>query len=148
MTKFLRKRHRQVWCALLVTLPIGIIFSWLAIPNQSPVKLLQSNNIGALPIVLKTEELPAFTINLRSDELHQQWQLEWINKLVLRVPTAVIYQVSDTSTDISKARLIGRIETSGTYLFPLIGIDSLKAPRFILYDFIHQQIIDHINFKP
>lgn len=148
MTKSLRKRHRQVWSALLVALPIGIIFSWLAIPNQSPVKLLQSTNIEALPIVLKTEELPAYTINLRSDELRRQWQLEWINKLVLRVPTAVIYQVSDTSNDISKARLIGRIETSGTYLFPLTALDSLKAPRFILYDFIHQQIIDHINFKP
>jgi hypothetical protein len=148
MIKTLRKRHLQVWVLLMVLLPAGIIFSWLAIPNQAPVKLLQSSSQTPLPAIVKTAELPAYTINIRTNDKHSTWQLEWINKLVLRVPTSVIYQVSDTSNAIAKAKLIGRIETSGTYFFPLENVDEQNPPHFILYDFIHQEIIDHINFKP
>lgn len=148
MIKPLRKKHLQTWALLLVLLPTGIIFSWLAIPGQAPIKLLQPSSIATLPIVVKSEELPAYTINLRTNEQRNAWQLEWINKLVLQVSSAVIYEVNDSSNDITKARLIGRIETSGTYVFSLTNIDPGQPLHFILYDFIHQQIIDHINFKP
>lgn len=146
MIKSLRKRHLQVWYALMVLLPVGILFAWLAIPHQHPVKLLQASNTNVLPVIEKTVELPGYTIHLRADELRSSRQLEWINKLVLKVPSAVIYQVSDTAFDISTSKLLGRIETSGTYLFPLDS--AAVAPRLVLYDFIHQQVIDHINFTP
>lgn len=146
MTKSLRKRHWQVWISLAILFPPAILLSWLVIPNQAPVKLLQSPTVTALPVIVKTADLPDYIVNLRTNETKNHWQLEWINKNVLRVPSAVIYQIGDTSGDISKARLVGRIETSLTYRFAL---DSpLNLPRFILYDFIHQQVLDHINFKP
>ena len=148
MIRTLRKRHLQVWSLLLVLLPTGIVLSWLVIPNQATVKLLQSPSIAALPVIIKTEELPDYTINLRTNEQRNEWQLEWINRSVLRVPSAVIYEVTDSSAGIAKAKLIGRIETSGRYVFPISHYDPGQVPHFILYDFIHQQIIDHINFKP
>lgn len=148
MIKSQRKRHRQIWMSLAILFPTAILFSWLVIPNQAPVKLLQSTTVTALPVVVKTADLPDYIVNLRADERKEHWQLEWINKKVLRVPSAVIYQVRDTSNDISKARLVGRIETSFTYRFVQDSIDPLHPPRFILYDFIHQQVMEQINFKP
>lgn len=148
MTKSLRKRHRQVWISLAILFPPAILLSWLVIPNQAPVKLLQSPTVTVLPVIAKTADLPDYIVNLRTNERKNDWQLEWINKTTLRVPSAVIYLVSDTANDISKARLVGRIETSLTYRFALDSIDPMNLPRFILYDFIHQQVMEQINFKP
>lgn len=144
MIKPLRKRHRQVWLLLAVLLPAGILFSWLAIPNQQPVQLLQAGTIIPLPVIEQTFDKPAYTIRIHTNTQHTIKQLEWINKQDLTVPSAVIYQVSDTGFNSSASTLIGRIEARGRYVFPL----NTAGNHFILYDFIHQQIIDHINFTP
>jgi hypothetical protein len=149
MTRSLRKKHLQAWSVILILLPAGIIFSWLAIPNQQPVKLLQSPVAKQLPVIDKTKDLVNYKVNIRTNKERTEWQLEWKNKTVLTVPSAVIYQLNDTSDAIANARLIGRIETSRSYIFPLPGYKTVSnGSRFILYDFIHQQIIEQINFQP
>lgn len=165
MMKPLRKRHLQVWITWAVLMPAGIVFAWLAIPNTEPVKLLQLQNTDLLPIIKKTTDKKDYTIYLRSNQQNTEWQLEWKNKTALIVPSAVIYKASPNLPPFGRgglskggalesfrpasAELIGRIEARGDYVFPLKkDLSGDKKLRFILYDFIHQQVIDSINFQP
>ena len=145
MIKQLRKRHFQIWTSMLILIPTGIISAMLVIPKQTKDTLLQPPATEALPLVIKTVEKPGYTIRLRGNK-QIPTQLEWINRTALTVPTAVIYKTIPGKKDIEGADLIGRIESKGTYHFYLLG-DSTNY-HFILYDFIHQQIIDSINFTP
>ncbi|MBN8676089.1 MAG: hypothetical protein J0L56_18300 [Chitinophagales bacterium] len=147
MIKTLRKRHLRVWIVLAIVLPIGILLSWLVIPNQAAVKLLQSHEQPLLPVIWKSKDLINYQVTIRTNQQHKQWQLEWVNKKILEVPSTVIYRVNGAA-DIAKNELIGRIETRGSYTFPLQWIAGKEQSfQFILYDFIHQQIIDSINFQ-
>jgi hypothetical protein len=147
MIRSLRKRHRQVWMAWAILLPLGIIFSWLVIPDQLPVKLLQEHTIPLLPAVVGQKDLSDYTVTLRTDRENDQWQLQWSNKTVLAVPSAVIYSVTDSKQPITNNELIGRIEARGEYVFSLrSGLKDNVHPEFVLYDFIHEKIIDKIIF--
>ena len=131
---------------MLILIPLGIIAATLVIPKQHKNATLQPAPSLALPIIIKTVERENYTINLRTNSSTAS-QLEWINKKVLTFPTAVIYKTVRGKNDINNADLIGRIEARGTYHFNFKS-DSTNNYHFILYDFIHQQIIDSINFKP
>lgn len=155
--KPLRKRHLQIWSALALLLPVGIVFAWLAIPNPSPVKLLQSQPNELLPVLKHTRDKKQYCITIRTNKENTEWQLEWKNNLALTVPSAVVYKASLNLSEgetlvpfmITDAELIGRIEAEGNYVFPLKNANLENIPlQFVLYDFIHQQIIDTINFQP
>lgn len=168
MMKPLRKRHLQTWIAIAVLLPVGIIFSWLVIPNPVPVKILSASTIELLPVIQAKKETNQYCINIRSNSEKTNWQLEWKNKLALTVPSAVIYRASlefhsqpsppsggsvaseggvSRSFIPNNSQLIGRIETKGNYVFELIS-DSTKYKELnlVVYDFIHEKIIDLIKF--
>ena len=157
MIKPLRKRHLQIWISLAILLPIGIVMSWLVIPNPVPVKIVQTVNTELLPIIKYKKDNGQYCINIRTNKENTVWQLEWKNKRALMVPSAVIYKASPSpskggvsrSFTPASAQLIGRIETRGNYIFPLQK-DALAANElhFTVDDFIHQQIIDSINFQP
>jgi len=157
MIKPLRKRHLQVWTALAVLLPIGIIFSWLVIPNPVPVKIINPVTTELLPVIKYKKDNNQYCVNIRTNQENTTWQLEWKNKLALAVPSAVIYKASLNPSESGTFRsfmpgssqLVGRIEARGNYVFPLAsGSTGPDQVHFILYDFIHQQIIDSINFQP
>ena len=149
MTKKLRKRHLQTWSLLLVLLPASIIAARLATPAPVTDKLLQPSAAAALPILVKTAEKENYTLHIRKSN-DSTYQLEWINKSVLIVPTATIYKVAAGTTGMKNGELIGRIEAKGTYRFPLTGepVNLLTNQPFqlVLYDFIHHQVIDTITF--
>jgi hypothetical protein len=152
--KPLRKRHLQIWTAIAVLLPIGIILSWLVIPNPVPVKILPTANVDLLPVIQDKKETAQYCLNLRSNSDKTSWQLEWKNKLELTVPSAVIYAPLNPpegemqSFTVDRAQLIGRIEARGDYVFPL-KVDSAKKNELnlVVYDFIHEKIIDSITLK-
>jgi hypothetical protein len=147
MTKGLRKKHFQVWVALALLLPAGILIAWLAIPDRPPVKLLKEENEIILPVVLYTAGTKNFQAIIRTDQDRKNWQLEWQNKTVLAAPSAVIYKSTANAFDPATARLVGRIETKGRYFFP---VDSIAAGeqhfQLVVYDFIHGQTLDSIKF--
>ena len=160
MIKPLRKRHLQVWSALLVLIPLGIVSALLVRPKPVKTVLLQPLSAEALPVILKTIDRENYTVSLRGND-QTATQLEWINKSVLTFPTAVIYKAStpkesfrtnpfhggaSESFNPEKAELIGRIEARGTYRFALKP-DPTNNYYLVLYDFIHQQKIDSIEFK-
>jgi hypothetical protein len=144
MIKPLRKRHLQIWSVLAVLIPVGIVSAIIVRPKPVTNTLLQPTIAEALPIVIKTVEKENYTVSLRGND-QTPVQLEWINKSVLTFPTAVIYKTNGTFSP-GHSDLIGRIEARGTYHFALKP-DSTNNYRFILYDFIHQQKIDSIEFK-
>lgn len=147
MTKTLRKRHLQIWTILALLLPVGIISGWLVIPREQNIKLLQPAPVKALPVVFKSIERASYAIKIRTDEAKQQWQMEWKSKCILTIPSAVIYKLNEPAIDSAKRELIGRIESTGDYIFPLKNDSTTAASlHFILYDFIHEQTMDTINF--
>lgn len=169
MMKPLRKRHLQTWIAIAVLLPVGIIFSWLAIPNPVPVKILSASTVELLPVIQAKKETNQYCINIRSNSEKTNWQLEWKNKQALTVPSAVIYRASlefhsqpsppsggsvaseggvSRSFIPNNSQLIGRIESRGDYVFPLkYDTTESKELSFLIYDFIHDKTVDYITFK-
>jgi len=146
MVKSLRKRHLQIWSMMLVLVPVSIISARLATPVPAKDTLRQPAETPAYTTVVKTIEKENYSIRLRKDN-DSSFQLEWVNKTVLTVPTATIYKVAAGSTDIKAGLLIGRIEARGVYRFPLDkSFQATGACDLLLYDFIHQQVIDTIHF--
>lgn len=150
MIKKLRKRHLQVWMTLAILLPAGIFIAWMSIPQRLKDTLLQPAPVKALPNVLASKENDNYTVRIRSNNDTSQLQLEWINKKTLTFPTATIYQLPINDTNIIHGKLVGRIEARGNYYFNVDA--SFKKQEqslyhLVLYDFIHQQIIDTITFN-
>ncbi len=150
MIKSLRNRHRQTWLAWAFLLPTGIIFAWLAIPNQAAVKFTGRESQPPLPEIIHTADKPGYTLHIRTETKKKNWQLEWKNKAPLKTPSAVIYRISPGlltgEFDPSKAVVVGRIEARGDYIFPLPQDSTGHQPMvFLLYDFIHEKIIDTIH---
>jgi hypothetical protein len=146
MIKQLRKRHLQVWVVLLLLIPTGIILAWISIPKQLTNPLLQPHASEALPVNLKSAVKTNYTVNIRTNYERSTFQLEWINKATLTNPSALIYQLSDPpEKNISGNSLIGRIDVKGKFYFNLKN-DPTLTKRFVLYDIIHHEPIDTINF--
>ena len=145
MIKPLRKRHRQIWLAASVLLPAGLLLAWLSIPNLEPVKELPGQHPALLPQIVRTAENEREQIILRTAP--GQWQLQWKSKSMLTVPSAVIYLVRDSVLPVYKQQLIGRLEAGkdDAFSFPADAI-ALPSRKLVLYDFIHGQSIDSINF--
>jgi len=146
MIRPLRKRHLQIWGAWAVLIPIGIISAVIVQTRLPKDKLLQPTANTALPVVLKSIDKDDYTVSIRSENDTSKLQLEWINKKTLTYPTATIYEDTLNTNNISNAALVGRIEARGTYRFALGKNSNQKNYHFILYDFIHQKIIDSITF--
>jgi hypothetical protein len=147
MIKSLRKKHLQIWTALSILMPTGIFLAWLLMPDQPYVKILQPELKNKLSAMVRSVDKTAYHINLLSNPQKTAWQLQWTNKTALTVPSAVIYNTDGASFDVTRAILIGRIEARGEYIFPLnADTAGYKMLHLVLYDFIHQQTIDSINF--
>lgn len=144
MIKALRKRHLQIWTAWAVLLPVGIITAYTCIQRPALSQLLQPAEVAALPVQFKKIEKENYTVALRTNNDRTQFQLEWINKKTLTVPTATIYE-STSENDVAKGKLIGRIEARGTYYFTVDSSLLKQESKLLVYDFIHQQIIDTIK---
>jgi hypothetical protein len=142
MNKQLRKRHRIVWLFISITLPVMLLISWLLIPQLEPVKAISINQPAPLPVILKTNKYPHYEVELQTNS-NGDLQIEWWSKAALRIPTAAIYQLKNNGQQV----YIGRIEGRGHYRFPLQKDSSSKEIHLQLYDFIHEQLIDTLNFS-
>jgi hypothetical protein len=147
MIRPLRKKHFQIWSALSVLIPVGIITAWLSVKQPVNNTVLQPGKAEALPNVISSVDRKDYTVRLRSKNSVPE-QLEWINKTTLTVPSAAIYETGTGHSQVKSANLIGRIEAKGNYYFPLKTDSIYVKLKFILYDFIHEEIIDSINFRP
>lgn len=148
MIKPLRKRHLQIWTGIAVLLPVGMICAWLVVPKPVKDHLWQPASTPALPVILKSLNRENYTVSLRTNNDSSALQLEWINQSALTSPSAIIYKLStsDGSQHIENADLIGRIDSRGIYHFALKKDSAYAHPHFVLYDIIHHQVIDQLNF--
>jgi hypothetical protein len=143
MIKQLRKRHLQVWSLWAVLLPLGIIGGIAARKKIPTENSLQTSNAIEQPVLLKEKKFGAFTVQLRTNKQGSSRQLVWINNKPLEVPTAAIYQSGSDTSSVTNSKYIGRIEGTGDYYFDLSSNDE----HYILYDFIHQEIIGRVNLS-
>lgn len=141
MTRSLRNKHGQVWLAIAVFLPAMVVFLWFVVPTTVPVKTLLRPTAELLPVIKATGESARYFINIRSNTEKTGWQLQWRNKLAMTVPSAVIYLVENEKS----SRLVGRVEARGEYLFPLHQPGN--ELNLVVYDFIHEKVIDSLHFK-
>lgn len=141
MIKPLRKKHLQIWMLFAVLIPIGIISGYMAVPKQESNKLLQADKTVALPVIVVKKETSDYSVYLRSSSDKKNYQLQWVNKKASAEPSSLVYKLSG-----SEKELIGRVESTGTYFFPLKE-DSTGQYNFLLYDIIHRQTTDSINLK-
>jgi hypothetical protein len=148
MIKPLRKRHLQIWMVIAVLLPVGMICAWLVVPKPVKDHLWQPSSTVALPVLLKSKTGGNYRVSLRTNNERSALQLEWENLSAIISPSAIIYELSPTDNDqhIEDADLIGRIDSRGVYHFALKNGVKDSPVRFVLYDIIHHQIIDRINF--
>jgi len=147
--KPLRKQHLVTWRVLAVLLPAGIILAWISVPEKISQSLLQPAGSSPLPVVLRKAVSRDYSIAIRSNLDTSLLQLEWISGKILQYPTATIYADDGITKSIGELKLIGRIEARGKWYFPLDStFKYTRANRLILYDFIHQQVIDTINLLP
>jgi len=121
--------------------------AWLSVKPPVHNTVLQPGTAEALPNIISSVERKNYTVRLRSRGSVPE-QLEWINKTILTVPSAAIYETVTGDSQIKSTDLIGRIEAKGNYFFRLKTDSVYAKPKFILYDFIHEEIIDSINFRP
>jgi hypothetical protein len=148
MIKPLRKRHVQIWYTLAVFIPIGIISAWLVVPKPVRDHLLNPVPASALPVIIKTVSTDNYTVSLRRAADWSAMQLEWINQSPLTAPSALIYETrpGQELRGPEGAALIGRINSRGSYHFPLEKDSTNEHRSFMLYDIIHHRVIDRINF--
>jgi|SRR6476660_8568958 len=146
MVRGLRKRHLQIWVALAILIPIGVVSAVIVRPQLPKSKLLQPAATPALPVILKSVDKDDYTISIRGNSDTSMLQLEWINKKALTYSTATIYEDTTNTNNISNALLIGRIEARGIYRFTLSKNLVRNDYHFIVYDFIHKKVIETITF--
>ena len=142
MIRSLRKRHLQIWILWALLLPLGIVSAIMA-RRTIPTSAVEIQNVFLLPVVIQEKTWQGNTVQLRGSNRSSIHQLVWMNKEMLSIASATIYLANNDSNSILSSKYIGRIESRGNYVFDLPAENQY---RFIVYDFIHQQIIDHINF--
>jgi hypothetical protein len=140
MMKPLRKRHLQIWVALAILIPVGVVAAYSVVPKQVIDKLLQEDKSIALPVEIKKWAGKNYAVFLRSSADGKHYQLQWSVIDASTAPSSLIYQIKHDEKE-----LIGRIAEKGNYYFPL-NTGSGNNYRFVLYDIIHQQVIDTIKF--
>lgn len=146
MIKSLRKRHLEIWLVLGFLLQFGIISAWLVVPKPPTDHLLQPPLSAPLPVILKTIETNNYKASLRCNTDTSDLQLEWTNKSALTTPSAIIYKIESKESKPEYSDIIGRIGERGLYHFPLKKDNADQGFHFVLYDIIHHQVIDRINF--
>ena len=147
MIKTLRKRHLRIWYALTFLLPLCIVVARMSLPGKPVHTFLQPGLSLSMPKLIKSVEKENYTINIRCTENRDNCQLEYINRHALTIPSLLIYIMKPGAQTIDEHDLLGRIESKGSYYFLLSAEGGNEATGFILYDFIHENIIDTILFE-
>jgi hypothetical protein len=129
----------MLWALLL---PLGIVSAVMA-RRSIPSSAIEIQNGFLLPVVIKEKIWNGNTLQLRGSTQSKVQQLVWMNKQMLSIASAALYLEESDINSVSSPKYIGRIESRGNYVFEL----PVKSQyHFIVYDFIHQQIVDRINF--
>jgi hypothetical protein len=148
MNKHLRKWHFLMWSLLAILIPLGIFTAWIVIPVPVKDQLFQPWKTLALPVIEKSFVRNSYIVRLRRSENDSDIQLEWENTSALVSPSAIIYEMNPHNKweDRREGNLVGRISGRGIYHFPLEKIEAGRSYHFILYDIMHRQVIDRVNF--
>lgn len=137
------------WLLLAVLLPSAIVIARISV--QEPVIQISTDSAisSSLPAV-KTWERRDYKIVLHADANYDPVQLEWIKKSKAFFPAVNLYLTNTGSNNIEQGQLLGSVGDKRIYLFHLepAMLNNLPNHKILLHDFIRNQIIDSLNFKP
>ncbi len=140
MMKPLRKRHLQVWSLLALLIPLLIALGYSAVPDKGKGQSFSGEKATALPVVLAQRKTNRLDLSIRRSSDGSTWQLQVECPEPLVQASSLLYRLAG-----SEQELVGRIGAAGTYYFPLRA-DTTGRYRFLVYDIIHHQVTDSINF--
>jgi hypothetical protein len=146
MTPALRKIHFFAWLSLAILLPFAwilAIFALSPIPTQEPV---HGAMVAALPIVIKSETSDNFVLNLRSNSLNNQLQIEIFIKNPLTNPNTLV-SVESREGNIPLKKQLGLLQTRGFYRFDLDStFTSAHGFDLKITDNIQNKILQNTSF--
>ncbi|GEM_PF-4357027 len=131
MTPTLRKRHQRTWWFLGIALLVIWGTSMVAISkNENTQNLAATNTSEDVAMSIKNGSLP-----------NTQTIVLQLNQAPVS-PQSLVYLTDKEATIAPKGQLLGRIDGSGTFEFPLDSLASAMSKKVIKgYDAIHQKVL-------
>lgn len=145
MVPALRKRHRRMWTALAVLLPLGVIAAVLAIPAPVPPTAWERYipPMPQYPHLLREADHAWVKVNLRASEGRRQ--LELVLKQPLTRPSCWVW-VGSTRNAPEELQALGTLSHQGVYRFPLDS--TLAAERLLVRDEVKQEVLLDMSLRP
>lgn len=138
----LRKRHQAMWLLLGILLPLGFIAAILAkpeFPAQQLVSVLPALPEGKIVKNASVAHTNAILYQLNDDT----YTLALILDKAPQSPITTVYLTDNNTNTLEGKQAIGKVNGKGTYLF---SVPSTTFSRLILYDEVHQHVIQTLSF--
>ena len=142
MIRPLRKRHQMIWLTWAVLLPAGFVAAILVKPTF-PVQMLQTTQVelpeGKVVKNAKTDHVSASLYQL----IDGSYQIVLMLEEPLKSPVTTLYATAHAPDTLEGSQFVGKIDGKGMYLFP---VSSDNCTGLILYDAVHQNIVQTLSF--
>ena len=145
MIQPLRNVHRRAFLALAAILPTILIVGLMARHRNAPVvaaTLEAPEKIGASKISSLWQKHSIDTYFFVSPS-HEVTEVVLNPQRPINDPDLLLYWDTDSSTDLSQARLLGPFVTGKRYSLPA----SERRGNLLLYSLAHRAVIDHATIE-
>ncbi|MEZ5040545.1 MAG: hypothetical protein R2828_11645 [Saprospiraceae bacterium] len=142
----LRKRHRLMWLALALVLPLSYIVALKARPTPIGTS---ATSINALNTTLLKElvNLPTLKAWFSKDESNKYY-LELNLTLATTHSLALFYLADAPDADVNSGRLLGAVGAQGHQRFVVDSLVFAQSPAYLLqYDPLRKEKIDAIELQ-
>ncbi len=147
MIHSLRKRHRWMWLALSILLPIGFIAAVLAVPETVVEKDFQVRQPVLYSTIVSTTKEDGFQVHLRKDDNLPGRQIEVLVEKPFNIPNSFVYIANQKTGKFQDAGLLGKLEGIGSYRFNLGNFVNPQNPEIhlLFYDQIKKEAFKQIT---
>lgn len=129
MTPALRKRHQRTWWFL----GLALLVIW-----GTSMVAISKNDSTQNPTIVNTSE--GISISIKNGSLPNTQTVIIESNQALASPQTLVYLTDKEAINAAKGQLLGRLDGSGTFEFPLDSIASAMPKKVVKgYDAIHQK---------
>ncbi len=141
----LRNRHRHIWMALSLLLPIGFVLALAnrpgaVLPEEKPIEASSANE-GRLPLASAAGE--GWDVEIYRAPDGRAW-LEAKFTTASQRPLSTLYLAPHAGTPPARAAAVGAVGPRGIYQYPL---DSLAGAWQEFYLFFYDQLRKQVYFE-
>jgi hypothetical protein len=139
----LRRRHYHIWLILAFLLPILAFLAYFNIPENG-LNNFKRAEVDAYPNVLKSKNTKNLEVKIRSNS-KQELQLELV--ILYPIEGAANQIFISNSMQNEKKVLLGSIESTGSYLFPLPDSFSESTIFLTVFDVLKNKEIIKLKIE-